>query len=81
VNVPRVEKEIGHTIAGGLMVAVFTCTECGGQTSYDPFQCTSRGRSEEHDGKRYWCLYVLVRCAHCPHEEMVFWTRTEIKDP
>ena len=61
------------------MAATFTCPKCGGQTDYDPFQCTSRGRQETHDGKPYWCLYVLVTCAHCGQTEKVLWKRDEIK--
>ena len=61
------------------MAATFICPKCGGQTDYDPFQCTSRGRQEPHDGKPYWCLYVLVSCAHCGQTEKVLWKRDEIK--
>jgi hypothetical protein len=61
--------------------AAFTCPACGGQSHYDPFLCTSRGRGEEHDGETYWCLYVVVPCAHCGHEGLVFWARAPIRDP
>ncbi len=60
------------------MLAVLTCPKCRGLTHYDdPSECTSRGRSEEPDGKPGWTLYVVV---HCGREDMAFWTRSESRD-
>jgi hypothetical protein len=59
--------------------ATFTCPKCGGQTSYDPFQCTSRGQRDDREGKSYWCLYLLVTCSRCGQTEKILWKQVEIK--
>jgi len=60
-------------------VATFTCPHCKRDTDYDTFHSAYQGQQEEHDGKPYWCLYVLVICSHCGQTEKVLWKRDEIK--
>ncbi len=63
----------------GNLAAVFTCSTCQKQTSYDPFRCARRGQQEEHDGTPHWCLYLYVLCVHCGREKRILWRQEEIK--
>ena len=55
----------------GAPVETFTCPQCGGRTDYDPEQVGREMRTEERDGRPYWCVYYRVRCAQCGREELV----------